>query len=94
MHARYLGPSIVLARNKGGAYILAELDGSVFDRPAAAFCVIPYFARTWISLPPLYELLDISNRHFQELKDSEVSDPDEETAEDDANTTCDGPSEL
>ena len=94
MCTRYLGPLIVLARNKGGAYILAELDGSVFDRPAAVFCVIPYFVHTRISLPPLHELLDISNRRFQELKDSEVSDPDEETAKDDADTTCDGPPEL
>ena len=26
MRARYLGPLVVLARNRGGAYILAELD--------------------------------------------------------------------
>jgi Integrase zinc binding domain/RNase H-like domain found in reverse transcriptase len=78
MRARYLGPLIVLARNKGGAYIVAELDGSVFDRPAAAFRVIPYFARTHIDLPPLHELLDISNQRFQELRDSEISDPDDE----------------
>ena len=37
MRARYLGPCIVVSRNKGGAYIIAELDGSVFDRPIAAF---------------------------------------------------------
>ncbi|PIL33988.1 hypothetical protein GSI_03696 [Ganoderma sinense ZZ0214-1] len=42
---RYLGPYVVLTRNRGGAYVLAELDGTVFDRPVAAFRVQPYFAR-------------------------------------------------
>src|SRR5271168_3652411 len=77
MRPRYLGPLIVISRNRGGAYILAELDGSVFDRPIAAFRVIPYFVRTKLALPPLDELLDISHRRLQELEDSCEADPDD-----------------
>ena len=83
MRTRYLGPLIVLARNKGGAYIIAELDGSVFDRPVAAFRVIPYFARQKLTLPPLQGLLDISMRRLQEMKESTIIDPDNNEDEDD-----------
>jgi hypothetical protein len=37
MRPQYLGPLIILSRNKRGAYIIAELDGSVFNQPIAAF---------------------------------------------------------
>ena len=77
MRPRYLGPLIVISRNRGGAYILAELDGSVFDRPIAAFRVIPYFARTKITLPPLDELLDISQQRLAEMENSEEIDNDD-----------------
>ena len=77
MRPRYLGPLIVISRNRGGAYILAELDGSVFDRPMAAFRVIPYFARTKITLPPLNELLDISQQRLTEMENSEEIDADD-----------------
>jgi hypothetical protein len=78
MRARYLGPLIVISRNKGGAYIIAELDGSVFDRPIAAFRVIPYFARTSLDLPPLDELIDISRVRLTQMEESEAVDPEEE----------------
>jgi len=60
MRPRYTGPIIVISCNKGGAYIVAELDGSLYDRPIAAFRLIPYFACQHIDLPPLEDLLDIS----------------------------------
>lgn len=83
MRSRYLGPLIVIARNRGGAYILAELNGSLLDRPVAAFRVIPYFARLRLSLPPLEKLLDASNERLEELKNSTYSDFDDslETAD-------------
>lgn len=86
MRARYLGPCIVISRNKGGAYIIAELDGSVFDRPIAAFRVIPYFPRSKIDLPPLDQLLDVSQQRLQQMEDSESADPEDEI-EDEADVT-------
>jgi hypothetical protein len=78
MRARYLGPLIVISRNKGGAYIVSELDGSVFDRPVAAFRVIPYFARTSLVLPSLEDLVDISKERLAEMEHSPVIDPDDD----------------
>ena len=77
MRPRYLGPLIVISRNWGGAYILAELDGSVFDRPIAAFRVIPYLARRRINLPPLDNLLDISQQKLAELENTDNTDLDD-----------------
>jgi hypothetical protein len=77
MRKRYLGPLIVISRNRGGAYILCELDGSVFHRPIAAFRVIPYFARTAIPIPPLDDFLDIDTQRLRELEESTLADPEE-----------------
>ncbi len=77
MRPRYLGPLIVISCNRGGAYILAELDGSLFDRPTATFRLIPYFYRSKINLFPLEELLDASHQRLEELRNSTIVDPDD-----------------
>ena len=45
MRPHYIGLMIVISRNHGGAYILAELSGAVLSCPIAAFQVIPYYPR-------------------------------------------------
>jgi hypothetical protein len=73
---RYLGPMIFLAKNRGGACILCELDGAVPKRPFATFRVIPYFPRRSIPLPPIEEFLDITPEDLNSRVDSTESDPD------------------
>ena len=76
MRARYLGPLIVISRNKGGAYIITELDGTVFDRPVAAFRVLPYFAHSSIDIPSIDDLVDISRTRLKQMEQSEEVDLD------------------
>ena len=73
---RYLGPMIFLAKNRGGAFILCELDGTVPIRPFAAFRVIPYFPRKSIPLPPIDDFLDISRSDLDQRISSTEADPD------------------
>ena len=87
MRPRYLGPLIVITRNRGGAYVLCELDGSVLDRPVAAFRVVPYLARKHIPLPDGFA--DITPERLRELAqsksqgDDEPEDPEPEYEDDD-----------
>jgi hypothetical protein len=76
MRPRYIGPLIVISRNYGGAYILAELDGTVLHRPIAAFRLLPYFPRKNIPLPD--ELIDIDTARLREMEKSIDTDGDEE----------------
>ena len=78
MHARYISPLIVISWNKGGAYIISELNGSVFDRPITTFRVITYFVRQHIDVPPLDELIDITSCRLCELEETTLLDLDNE----------------
>jgi hypothetical protein len=74
MRPRYLGPLIVIARNYGGAYILCELDGTVFHRPVAAFRLLPYLARKSIPLP--LNFTDIDSHRLEAIRRTTDIDDD------------------
>jgi hypothetical protein len=84
MRPRYLGPYVVLSRNRGGAYILCEVDGAVLDRPVAAFRLVPYLARRSIDLKWLDDprYLDVSTARIRELEASTSSGDDDEDLDD------------
>ena len=72
MRPRYLGPLVVISRNRGSTYILCELDGSVLHRPVAAFRLVPYFARERIAIPN--DILDIDTAKLRQLEETELLD--------------------
>jgi hypothetical protein len=76
MRTRYIGPLIVVSRNYGSAYILAELDGTVLHRPVAAFRLLPYFTRKSIPLPP--DFIDIDDTRLHKMEHSLTANGDEE----------------
>ncbi|EPQ49948.1 hypothetical protein GLOTRDRAFT_51313 [Gloeophyllum trabeum ATCC 11539] len=85
MRPRYLGPLITVSRNRGGAYILAELDGTLFDRPFAAFRVIPYFARKSITLPEDFTDVGEDQVRRMEEQDNHGDDEADQDPQDEAN---------
>jgi len=81
MRPRYIGPYIVIRKNRGGAYIICELDGAVLDRPLAAFRLIPYFARKRIPLPP--SVLDADEDQLNQMANSKSKGDDDESDDED-----------
>ena len=76
MRPRYFGPVVIISRNRGGAYIICDLDGTLAHAPIAAFRVVPYLARTRLELPNIKQHLDVSASRLRELENSTTSDPD------------------
>ena len=77
MRPRYLGPLVVVSRNKGGAYIVCELDGTLLHSPIAAYRVIPYLAREYIELPDFAEHSNVSVSRLREMEAGIAEDPDD-----------------
>jgi hypothetical protein len=76
MRPRYLGPYIVISRNTGGAYILAELDSTILKNTIGAFRVIPYHSRKSIPLPNIFNTINISSSELQRRK--QLNEQDDE----------------
>lgn len=85
MRARYLGPLVVIARNRGRAYILCELNSSVLNRPVAAFRLVPYLARTTIALSQTFA--DITPGRLKAMDEYTVVEDVELTDDEDEHGT-------
>ncbi|KNZ72132.1 hypothetical protein J132_04413, partial [Termitomyces sp. J132] len=62
------GPMVVLMRTQEGNYVVAEMDGTVWQERVAAFRVVPYCTRKRLSLPGrIEEWIDITPAKLKEL---------------------------
>ena len=66
---------VVVSRNKGGAYIICDLDGTLSHAPVAAFQIVPYFAHEHLNIPDLEQHIDVSISQLRKLEDTAVINP-------------------
>ena len=66
---------VVISCNRGSAYIICDLDGTLGHAPIAAFRVVPYLAREKLELPDIEQYIDISVSQLRELENMTNLDP-------------------
>jgi hypothetical protein len=75
---------IVIRCTKGGAYILAELDGSVSKLCYAAFCLFPYLPRNETKIS-VTSITGLDEEALNSLARENVEEPDDEALDFDFN---------
>src|SRR5258708_32983065 len=97
MDARYFRPMIIVSRNKGGAYILCDLDGTLAHAPVATFRVVPYFVWKSLDIPDIQQHIDVTVACLKQMERTPDADPDKVEAVDEAladDDTSDGGEEA
>ena len=70
MKPQYLGPMVIIWCLRGDAFILVELDGSVWQNKVATFRVIPYLTQKEISYnKKVKDLLDALEEYVKALEE-------------------------
>ncbi len=88
---------IIVSHNKGSAYILCDLDGTLAHTPVAAFRVVPYFAQKSLDIPNIQQHIDVTAARLKQMERTPDADPDEAEAVDKAladDNTSDGGEEA
>jgi hypothetical protein len=68
---------IVVHCTKGGAYILAELDGAVSKLRYAAFCLLPYLPRNEAKIS-VTSITGLDEEALNSLASENIEEPDDE----------------